>query len=80
MKPLVPCILALLMACQSSCTTSDTLSRARGEKPGWHEDFGIGKPFEGKKEPGYYLLVPFTAVYDVVSFPYYLWKLRDFHG
>lgn len=80
MRHFASLILALLMLFQSSCTTGAVLARARGEEPGWHPGFDIGTPTEGKKAPGYFFLMPFTAVYDVVSFPYWLWKLRDFHG
>jgi hypothetical protein len=80
MKHLASLTLALLMLLQSSCTTGDALARAHGEEPRWNPGFAIGQPTKGKKAPGYYVLVPFTAVYDVVSFPYWLWKLRDFHG
>lgn len=64
----------------SSCTTGDAIACAKGEEQKWFTGFGTGQPTKGKKKPGYYLLVPFTAVYDVVSFPYWCWKLRDFHG
>ncbi len=80
LKHFVLLILALLMLFQSSCTTGGALARAHGEEPRWNPGGVMGQPTKGKKAPGYYFLVPFTAVYDVVSFPYWLWKLRDFHG